>query len=187
MTPTRKRGRPPSPQTIEKRRLKAMFESKPDFITEVTDEEHKAVQASLQQSANIRKEILKAFKHGRTTPDEHAFSMESLGDESLIGHEEKIIEQDRFYKERALNAQKAGGLAVKTARFRRSQEVCEKFRDLLSRVEPLGNTTITQASQLMSRLWCRYGLTGSPPTERTLRSWIRSSSPFREHRVGKTS
>ena len=164
-----------------------MFDNPPDYLPEMTDEERKTVQASLRQSANIRKKILKTFKHGRTTPDEHAFRMESLGDESLIGHEKKIIEQDRFYKERALNAQKAGGLAVKTERFRRSQEVCEKFRDLLSRVEPLGNTTITQASQLMSRLWCRYGLTGSPPTERTLRSWIRSSSPFREHRVGKTS
>jgi len=187
MTSPKKRGRPPSPQTLEKLRIQAMFANPPDYLPAMTDEERKAVQASLQQSDHIRKKILKEFKHGRTTPDAHAFRMESLGDESLIGHEEKIIEQDRFYKERARNAQRDGSLAVKTERLRRSQEVCETFKDLLSRVEPLGDTTVTQASQLMARLWSRYGLTGDPPTERTLRSWIRSASPFGVHRVGKAS
>jgi hypothetical protein len=187
MTSTRKRGRPPTPQTIEKVRIQAMFDNPPDYLPKMTDEERRSVQESLQQSDHIRKKILKKFKHGRTTPDEHAFSMESLGHELLIGYEKQILEQDKFYKARSLNAQKAGALAVKTQASRLSQEVCEKFRDLLSRVEPLGDTTVTQASQLMARLWSRYGLTGDPPTERTLRSWIRSASPFGVHRVGKAS
>ena len=68
MTPPKKRGRPPSPQTLEKLRIQAMFANPPDYLPAMTDEERKAVQASLQQSDKIRKKNLKGIQTWKNHP-----------------------------------------------------------------------------------------------------------------------
>jgi hypothetical protein len=107
------RGRPPSPDTLEMRRMDAMLKSMPEHLPKLTEAEKSMLDESFAHNEKIRQEILKNFKYGSTTPDDHAYSMASIGDESLIGYEQKILDADDEYKNRAKRYQARGALATR--------------------------------------------------------------------------
>jgi hypothetical protein len=66
----------------------------------MNDERTKELEESFRQSERVRQEILRGYKHGPTTPDNHAYEMATLGDESMMGHEARILENDKSFAKR---------------------------------------------------------------------------------------
>ena len=87
----RKRGRPKSQARLEQEQTEELLRNRPCHITPMTDERTKELEESFRQSERVRQEILRGYKHGPTTPDNHAYEMATLGDESMMGHEARIL------------------------------------------------------------------------------------------------
>jgi hypothetical protein len=185
MTPKRPRGRPAGPSALERRRVEELLRSPPAHIPRMTAAERAELEESFVADERVRRQILKAYKHGATTPDAHAYDMASLGDESMEGHEAEVIARDHTYKEIADDARGKGGHKNRKKADRRAALVCEHFRGLLSRAVPLGPLSRSEVARRMQHRWPSDGRLGKLPSEKTLRNWIERGSPFAEHRVGK--
>lgn len=187
MNQNRPRGRPAGPATLERRRIDELMESPPAHIPRLTAVEQAELEKSFAANERVRKQILKEYKYGATTPNAHAYDMASLGDESLQGHEHAILARDREYKEVADRARLKSSVQKRNTTDTQACKVCEHFRTLLSRAKPLGPLSRSDVARRMQSRWPPDGSLGAVPSERTLRDWIRRGSPFAEHRVGSVS
>jgi hypothetical protein len=182
-----KRGRPISEPTKEKRRLEEMFANPPDHIGEMTEAEKRDVREMLLNMEEVRKEILKTFKHSATTPDQHAYDMASIGDEMMEGYEERILQRDEEYETRARNFQKSGSEEAKTVADIKAKKIYKLNKSLIDKIKPLGHHSVTSAAKTILNEWNKRGIDGEKPSERTIRNLIIRGSPHPEHKVGKGS
>jgi hypothetical protein len=173
MTPTRKRGRPPSPQTLEKRRIQEMLTNTKGTIARMNEEERRDTRKFLDESERWRKRILKDYTHGSTTPHEHAYQVASIGDESLEGYEATILKNDKRFRTRAKAYRIAGTEALKDNRQKASKAI-DSFSDLLSRIRPQGPLSMSEAARRMQRDWLARGNYDDAPSIRTLIRWIKT-------------
>lgn len=120
------KGRPKSAATIERERIDAMLKTMPDYLPKMTTTEKADAGKSWEQSELVRNQILKDYKTSPSIPDDHAYLMASLGDESLIGHEAGIISRDNQLRENAQKHREAGADSTKTGAEKRATELCEK-------------------------------------------------------------
>lgn len=187
MIQKRPRGRPAGPAALERRRIDELLRSPPAYIPRMTAAEHAELEKSFAANERVRKQILKDYKYGATTPNAHAYDMASLGDESFQGHEHAILSRDREYKEVADKARLSSSVQKRNATDTQACKVCKHFRTLLSRAKPLGPLSRSDVARGMQSRWPSDGSLGTVPSERTLRDWIRRGSPFAEHRVGSVS
>jgi hypothetical protein len=153
----------------------------------MTAAERAELEESFVADERMRRQILKDYKHGATTPDSHAYDMASLGDESMEGYEEEVIARDRAYKKIADEAREKGSHENRKTADRQAALVCEHFRGLLGQAVPLGRLSRVEVARKMQDRWPTDGRLGKLPSEKTLRNWIERGSPFPEHRVGKVS
>lgn len=181
------RGRPPSEATLEKRRVENMLRNMPAHIPPLSGKDLAALNESFAHNESIRQEILKTYKHGKTTPDSHAYSMASLGDESLVGHEDKILADDAEYAERAQGFRLKGGKATSDKNAKRRALIREKNECLISRIGSGSRYTLHRVAQMIHSQWesmsaaqrllgeqdmqCR-GDDNAPPSVSTIRRWI---------------
>ena len=187
VTVPKSKGRPPSEATLEKKRIEKMLRNMPPHITPLSAKELSSLEESFAHSETIRQEILKTYKHGKTTSDGHAYSMASLGDESLIGHEEKIMADDAEYAERAQDFRAMGAKAMSDKNANRRATIREKNKGLISRIGPGSRYTLHSVAQMIHSQWksmsaaqkllgeqgmqCR-GDNHAPPSVSTIRRWI---------------
>ena len=176
MTSTRKRGRPPTPQTIEKRRIEEMLTNLKSTNARITAEKRSETQSFLDRSEQWRKSILKDHKHGITTPNDHAYQIASIGDESLEGHETYVREQDEKFRVRAQTYRVAGTNAQIEDKQNIARQAIGSFSDLLSRVRPQGPLSMSDAARRMQKDWRKKGNYGDTPSVRTLIRWIKARS-----------
>jgi hypothetical protein len=146
-------GRPPSQATLEKRRVEAMMKNMPEHLPKLTEEEKFKLDESFAHDEKIRKEILRTYKHGITTPDNHAYDMASLGDESLIGHEQRILEADDTYAYRAKRYREKGAANTKDKNYERREALRGINQNLISRIRPNGRYTLHRVAQLIHDQW----------------------------------
>jgi hypothetical protein len=182
-----KRGRPTSESTKEKRRLEEMFANPPDHFGEMTEAEKKDVGEMLDNMEEVRKEILKTYKHSATTPNQHAYDMASIGDEMLEGHEARILQRDKEYAKRARGFQQSSGKETKKVANTKAKEIYLKNKSLIDKIKPLGHHSVTSAAKTILLHWNKRGIHGEKPSERTIRNLIIRGSPHPEHKVGKGS
>jgi hypothetical protein len=185
MTLKQPRGRPAGPTTLKRRRVEELLRSPPAHIPMMTAAERAELEESFAAGERVRRQILKDYKHGATTPDSHAYDMASLGDESTEGHEKEVIARDRTYKEVADEGRAKGGHKNRRKADRQAALVCEHFRELLSRAVPHGPLSRSEVARRMQDRWPLDGRLGRLPSEKTLRNWIERGSPLPAHRVGK--
>jgi len=96
-----KRGRPPNNK---------MLFNRPTYLPPLTVEQIQKIEEKLTHYEKIKAEIIKTYKHGQWTPDEHAFNMASLGDELFNEDDVKtIIEDDEKFEGRAKRIRKKAG------------------------------------------------------------------------------
>lgn len=181
------KGRPKSAATIELERMNEMLKNIPAYI-KMTASEIAEVGKNLESAEVIRRQILKDYKTSPSIPDDHAYLMASLGDESLIGHEAGIISRDNQLREKAQEHREAGAESTKTGAEKRATELCKKNRMLLERLAPTGNLSLSDIAKKIIKEWAflppgsrmpgepdtlmKRGIGGEPPTERTIRNYI---------------
>jgi hypothetical protein len=150
---TKPRGRPPSAATLEMRRIEAMLKSMPEHIPKLTEAEKSMHDDSFAHNEKIRQDILKSFKHGRTTPDDHAYAVASIGDESLIGHEQKILDADEVYKYRAKRYRESGTSATRNRSSDRKASIQKINQVLISKIQPNGRFTMHRVAKMIYDQW----------------------------------
>jgi len=186
MSQKRPRGRPVGPSTLERRKVEELLRSSPAHITRMTKAERAEVEDGIAASERVRKQILKDYRHGATTPYAHAYKIASLGDESMEGYKADVLAYDHKYKKIAETARENSAEEKRKTADEQAALVCEHFRTLLSRAVPLGPLSRSEVAKRMKYRWPSNGQLGELPSERTLRNWIKRCSPFLDQRIGRT-
>lgn len=177
----KQRGRPPSAATIEQRRIEQMLTNPPAHLPLMTDEEKQQADESFNASEIIRKQILKDYKHSATTPDEHAYAMASLGDESLKGYEDGLISRDEEYRQVSIKNRKAGTKATQGEAEKWFKALLTKNKSLIGKIKPNGPHSITGVARIIVGEWDQRGVVewelrgvgGKHPSEKTIRNHLR--------------
>jgi len=194
------KGRPKSAETIERERIEEMFKNSPPYLI-MTAAKKQWMDELIANGELTQLEILKDYKTSPSIPDNHAYAMASLGDESLRGREAEIISRDNQLRKDAQRNREAGAAATKTIALKRATELCKKNRILVERLAPTGVLSASDIAKKILKEWSlipmgsklpgepdsltERGVGGDPPTERTIRSYLRQASPLDQHRVGK--
>jgi|AntAceMinimDraft_12_1070368.scaffolds.fasta_scaffold15339_4 hypothetical protein len=166
MSAQRKRGRPKSAETIEKQRIEAMLNSPSRF--KLTAQQHEELEVEYQKSEEIRKHIINAYNGGNPSiPNEHAYEMDSLGDESMEGYEHLVLARDAEYKRIALVGQKLGAEKNKNNSYNQAVKLCKKNKDLILRIKPNGNLSVSRVAELIFENWSERG-TGTTFSTKTV-------------------
>lgn len=188
MNVPKKRGRPPKAETVENRRIRELLSSPPTHIPSLTKSELKELQESFAHNEKIRQEILATHKYGQWTPDEHAYSMASLGDESFAEFEKKILDDDDKYRIQAQRIRQKAGYRNRRHAEQRAALILDKNRALVSKIGT-GSTykkhkiakilhaqwsTVTPAQRLKDEptTLISRGDGKKPPSIRTLERWL---------------
>lgn len=164
----KKRGRPPSTNTLEMRRMEAMLKSMPERLPKLTEAEKTMLDESFAHNEKIRQEILKTYKHGRTTHDDHAYAMASIGDESLIGHEQEILDADDEYKYKSKRYRELGTSATRDKNSDRKASINKTNQVLISKIRPNGRFTLNRVVQMIHDQWNSMLHTDKFPGEESL-------------------
>jgi hypothetical protein len=132
---TKKRGRPLGKVTLEKQRIEKMMRELPAYLPKLTAEEKAELEESFKHSEKIRLDILKTYKHGSWTQDEHAYNMASLGHESFEGYEQKVLDDDAKYKLQAKKIRADAGSENKRKALPRQKKVMEINKALIEKLK----------------------------------------------------
>jgi hypothetical protein len=185
----RGRGRPKSAATLAREKIEALFASRPSYLPKEESALTKALREAKPHNDAIEQKILSDYKYDATVPDEHAFTMASLGDESLYGHETVIIAKDKAHKARVARQRSNGARATKQNSRNRAEAIIAKNKVLISQLIGSRKHSVSCVAKKICSEWDRmtvaqriYGepasLTtrgdGGPcPSERTIRNWIK--------------
>jgi hypothetical protein len=199
------RGRPPSQETIEMRRIEEMFKNQPEHIKQA-DLTHQ--DGMLKNLDETEAKILSDYKSYPTVPHSHIFEMASVGDESLQGYDLLIIERDDSLKNDIQIDRQTGSNVTKENAAKIAKELCEKNKILLERMKPFGNLSKSETAKRIKAQWkdipvesrqpgeenlaCRgvddFGSEpGKIPSVRTIERYIDIGSPFTQQRVRQGS
>lgn len=199
----KKRGRPFKKETLESKAFMENFQRRPEWAKLPSKGQESGLSELIASMDRTEKEIISQYKYSHTTSAQHAYNMASIGDEAMSGREKKFLLRDQEKSGESAKNKKAGGAAVKESAATRAIQLCRINKVLLERLKPLGPLSMSDVAQKILRDWkhldpaallpgepktlkCR-GLPGEPPTSRTIANYITSASPFKQHRVGKTS
>ena len=187
----RKRGRPKSQVRIEQEKTEELLRNRPCHIAPMTDERTKELEESFRQSERVRQEILRGYKHGPTTPDNHAYEMASLGDESMMGHEARILENDKRFAKRQSVYRVRGAESTKEKAEDRAQLLVQKNRVLIGLISTTQTYTINKVAGLIEHQWeamspgnilkgeppdmDKRGIGGPRPSLKTIERWIKKT------------
>jgi hypothetical protein len=185
---TSNRGRPPRPETLERRRVEEILRNMPSHIPRLTHQERRALELTIAEMEKTRLELIAASGH--MAPDEHAYAMGSLGDESMVGFEGEILRDDAFYKQRAKGALHKAGITVRTLSEARQRKIIEINRVLIAKIGKGSFYTLHRVAEIILTQWDRVlpgqRLAGEPnslirrgdggqcPSLRTLERWLKN-------------
>lgn len=182
MASEKKRGRPPSQKTLEKRRIDEMLRNPPEHIRAFQAVRGQDRDMRALNGEEVRLQLLKDYKHSATTPNQHAYDMASVGEDPNSAYETSILNNDLLYQEQTDANQFAGGQAMRANAQHLANKLWEKNKTLLERSAPLGRVSHSHAANIILNDWKNKGFGGPPPTERTIRRYIKLGSPYKEER-----
>jgi hypothetical protein len=168
MSENKKRGRPKSKLTLERERQEKMF-SEIRKAHPLTKEQKEFYETMEINGEEVRKQILKDFKTHKIIPDDHAYTMASLGDDSLIGYENQIIADDNYYQQKIKESTARGGETLSLEADRRALAVWNKNKDLLARIK--NKLTLNGAASIIRDNWDKRGDGGNKPSINSIKNW----------------
>ena len=200
----KKRGRPLKAETVESRVVAEKLRNRPSYLPPPSTEKLQDLNNLIASLDVAEQEILLAYKYSVTTSGSHAYTMASIGDESMTEEiTTAVLKKDAEIREGLKNNPQAGGKSVKKTAAQRAEKICQLNKILLERLRPLGPLTISDVARKIIREWdliqlgsllpgepptlLARGISGEKPTIKTIGNYIKSASPFSVHRVGKTS
>ena len=200
----KKRGRPLKPETVESRAVAEKLRNRPSHLPTPSPEKLQDLNNLIASMDVAEQAILSAYKYSVTTSESHAYTMASIGDESMTEEiTTAVLKKDAEIREGLKNNPEAGGKSVKRTAAQRAEKICKLNKILLERLRPLGPLTLNDVAGKITREWdsiqpglqlkgepptlLARGISGKKPTIKTIGNYIKSASPFSVHRVGKTS
>ncbi len=200
----KKRGRPLKAETVESRIAAEKLRNRPSHLPPPSTKKLQDLKNLIASMDVAEQAILSAYKYSVTTSSNHAYTMASIGDESMTKEiTSRVIEQDNRIRKGLTDNPKEGGKAVKTNAIHRAEKICQLNKILLERLRPLGPLSLSDVAKKIFREWdtvrpelrlegepptlSARGIGGKKPTIKTIGNYIKSASPFPMHRVGKTS
>ena len=148
------RGRKPSPDLQEKRRVEAELQHRPAYLPAPPEQKILGPNGWLEQSEKIRQQILEKFKHGVWTPDEHAYQMATLGDDELdFGAEEKILNNEDLYSRRAKVFRRDAGQVTAAKHAPRKAAVLEINQHLIAKIGTSSRYNIHSVAGMIRDQW----------------------------------
>ncbi len=188
MNSPKKRGRPPKSTTIQRQQIKAMLEDPPSHVRSLSASGLAEIKASLEHNEKIRQEILATYKHGKWTPDKHAYDMASLGDESMEGFEKKILDNDDKYRIRAQRIRDKAGNTNKNKASVRAEDVLNRNNVLIAKIGTSSAYNTHRVAKMIMEQWSsvspaqrlvdepdellKRGDENPPPSLRTIERWL---------------
>ncbi len=203
--PKKGRGRQPSLETLENQRVDELFKTSPHHMSH---EKADSLDAMLRNLEDAESEVLSDYESYPTIPRSHIYEMASLGDESMAGHEDLILERDSKLRQDAISNRHKGGDESKQIASDRAKLLCGKNRFLLEKMKPLGRLSKNRVATIIHDQWDRMPLgnrqpgeenmdrrgledlgmnAGKIPSIRTIERYIDCGSPFSQHRVRQSS
>jgi hypothetical protein len=150
---TKKRGRPLGEETLEKQRIEKMMREIPAHIPRLAAAEKAELEESFKNSQKIRHEILKKFKHGSWTPDQHAYNMESLGHESFEGYEQQVHDDEDRYNRLAKKIRSDAGAENKRKAKPRQDEVMKVNKSLIEKLNSSSTYNVHRIATMIHEQW----------------------------------
>ena len=170
MSPSsKKRGRPKSLKTLEKERIDELLNACPP-ARKMTPEQAKEQNEILESHRKILSDLHAEFSPA--IPQELIGEYASLHDESMHGHEQKIIAKWGKAHEALSTGQKSGAKETAKKAAARAQTVWGKNQDLARRIAAK-NLSVTGASTIIFNGWDRRGDGESKPNVRTISNWYK--------------
>lgn len=199
----KKPGRPPSQATLA---VRAQIDAERVFMSARPQRQKQAAFSEIQSSEDLndwianleaaRKKVLKEFKHGQSTPHQHAYEMASIGDEWFDGDNkkfgQKIMARDAAFKSKATNIRhKAGGTNIQKSRSR-SELVLEINSVLINKIKISPAFNIHNVALRIHTEWetVEHRLSGEPASlqrrgdgkqqvsVRQIERWIKASKNY---------
>jgi hypothetical protein len=200
----KKRGRPLKVETVESRIAAEKLRNRPSHLPPPNTKKLQDLNNLIASMDVAEQAILSAYKYSVSTSDNHAYTMASIGDESMSEEiTAKVLEKDNRIRTGLKDNPKAGGKSVKKTAAQRAEKICKLNKILLERLRPLGPMSLNDVAGKIIREWdliqpglqlkgepptlLARGISGKKPTIKTIGNYIKSASPFPMHRVGKTS
>ena len=197
----RGRGRPKSEATIQREKIDALFASRPSYLPKEESALTKALREAKPHNDAVEQQILRDYKYDATVPDDHAFTMASLGDESLYGHEAAIIAQDQAHIARVARQRANGARATKQNASYRAAKVIAKNKVMLSEFLYIRGESVYAVAKKILVEWDHVsaeqrigdetitarGDGGPVPSHRTIRNWIAGQLNTPTNNIGKGS
>ena len=171
MSENKKRGRPKNKLTLEIEEQEKMF-AKLRNKHPLTKEQREFYELMEKNGEEVRKQILKDFKTHKMIPDDHAYTMASLGDESLIGYEDKIISKDNYYQQKIKESTARGGETLAYESDIRAKFIWNKNKDLIQRMNRKENKlSLNGAASMIREDWAKRGDSGRKPSLNSIKNW----------------
>jgi hypothetical protein len=170
----KKRGRPKSQKTLQKERAEAWLKNPPAHIPPMTDEEKQRLREFIKNSEEAKRCILEG--HSPLLPHSLIYDLESLGDESMHGFEQSVLDQYKRYRVKELIARANGADQTALQADMRASKLWTKNKDLVNRIES-GNLTPNGASKMIYDNWETRGIEGEKPTIKTIVNWYKRRRP----------
>ena len=166
-----------------------MLREMPEYLPRLTAKQKAEIDESIRQAEEVRIEILKTYKHGQWTPDEHAYNMASLGDESLYGKEKDVLDADDMYSRQARKIRADAGAENKRKSGIRQSKVIEINKALIEKLNISSTYNTHRIATMIHQQWksmegvhrlasedksmtCR-GDGGMPVSVRTIERWLK--------------
>ncbi len=199
----KKRGRPLKPEKLEALEAAERMRTRPSWLKPPSTKKQAELHELLESMGRAESEILSQYKYSHTTSADHAYAMASVGDEVMVDSQEALLKLDARKMTESFDSKKMGGKAKKDAALQRAEKLCAINKVLLELLSPIGKLSMSDVARKILKDWSsldpatllvgepttmrRRGLAGDPPSMKTIVNYIKLASPYRVHRVGRTS
>ena len=164
------RGRPKSPETLERERIEAMLKNRPTHIPPMTEEDKEWLRGFLESSAKARKSILDG--HSPLIPHSLIYDLESIGHELLEGYEQAILDKYEEYKNKEFIGRANGSDETASQADVSASRLWTKNSALVKRIQS-GNLTPNGAAKIIFDDWKNKGIEGGKPSIKTISNWYK--------------
>ena len=122
----KKRGRPLKAETVESRVVTEKLRNRPSYLPPPSTEKLQDLKNLIASMDDAEQAILSAYKYSVTTSANHAYTMASIGDESMTEEITKaVLKKDAAIKAGLKDNPKAGGESVKKTAAQRAEKICK--------------------------------------------------------------
>jgi hypothetical protein len=162
-----RRGRPKKQSTLKSDETNELLKQ---VATQhpMSKEESDELNDFLEKSEILRRTLIK--QHSPTIPHRLIYEVESLGDESMIPHQDKIMKEYLEKADRVRNGRLEGAMSTSDQSQVRANNVWGRNNDLIEKI--IGKScSIHSASQKILDEWDLRGDGKEKPAIRTLENW----------------